>query len=72
MNILTDEEINQIKDSFDYVIHTFNNIFDSIINTISNILKELKELLDKNCLIIKRKRKGKRFITYIIKKNYIN
>lgn len=67
MNMLTDEEINQIKDCFVETIHTIIDIFDSIIETIANIFEELKNFLNKDCLIIKKKRKGNRIISYFIR-----
>ncbi|MGN1352236.1 MAG: hypothetical protein ACI4VE_05640 [Clostridia bacterium] len=67
MNTLTEEEINQIKECFDKIINTINNILDTVIETISNIFEELKNFLNKDCLIIKKKRKGNRIISYFIK-----
>lgn len=67
MNILPAEEINQIKECFDKIINTINNILDAVIETISNLFEKLKELLNEEYLIIKRKRKGNRIIPYFIK-----
>ena len=64
MNLLDNGQINEISECFDKIINTFNNVFESIIETISSILEELKELLE----VIKKKRKGRRIISYIIKK----
>lgn len=67
MNTLTEEEINQIKECFDKIINTINNILDTVIETISNIFEELKNFLNKDCLIVKKKRKGNRIISCFIK-----
>lgn len=67
MNTLTDEQINQISEVFNQKINSFKHILDAIIDVVSEIFEWLRTIFDEDILIIRRKRKGKRMITYFIK-----
>lgn len=63
----TEEQIETIKQTVEQVIEVIKNIWEQIKEIIVNIYESLHELFDKDVLITRKKKKGKRYITKFMK-----
>lgn len=72
---LTNEQLEMLHQFEDVMLsivnelaEIFKRIYEAIKETVINIWERLHELLDKDVLIVKRKRKGNRYIVTFVKK----
>ncbi|MGM9879478.1 MAG: hypothetical protein ACI31R_05610 [Bacilli bacterium] len=67
----SDEQLENIKTALRNITELFDRICKQIKNIFIEVFDSLKKWLESDIKIIKRRKKGKRYIFYIKKKNYI-